>query len=52
MLPADTDFYPEREIVRSLRSIGAREAAAIVIGLRFHPSRLVRKMVDEENDAR
>jgi hypothetical protein len=51
MLAGDTDFYLVREIVRSLRRIGTGEAAAIIVRLRAHPSRLVRKMADGEDDA-
>lgn len=52
MLAVETDFYLVREVVRSLRRIGTAEAAAIVMGLRGHPSHLVRKMAREEDDAR
>jgi hypothetical protein len=52
MLAADANFYLVREIVRSLRRIGTGEAEAIIMGLRGHPSRLVRKMAHQDNDAR
>jgi hypothetical protein len=52
MLAIETEFYLVREVVRSLRRIGTAEAAAAVMGLRGHPSHLVRKMVREEDDAR
>lgn len=49
MLETEEDFYIVREIIWSLQKIGTARRREIIQRLRYHPSSLVRQLVEEED---
>jgi HEAT repeat protein len=45
MIQTEPDFYTVREIVRSLRKIGGKDAEDVLSSLRNHESRMIRNLV-------
>jgi HEAT repeat protein len=50
MLETEEDFYLVREIVWSLQKIGTARSREIIQRLRYHPSGLVRRVVEESDE--
>jgi HEAT repeat protein len=48
LLETEEDFYVLREIVRSLVKIGSRECKELIRKLKYHPSKLVREFICEQ----